>query len=118
MRFSGEHKARQAALGQPALAAAIRQSVVSQHTRPACGSLHLAAMRCTQTVLRRTIVARSCLAMRLLRSSGPARRLVRWPNRRALRAVTVLLFSDGMGFALRRQRINDDPARTQQEVPS
>jgi len=75
-------------------------------------------MRCTQTVLRRTIVALSCLAMRLLRSGGPARRLVRWLNWRALRAPTVLLFSDGMGFALRRQRINDDPARTQQEVPS
>jgi hypothetical protein len=35
-----------------------------------------------------------------------------------LRAVTVLLLSDGMGFALRRRRINDDPARTQQEVVS
>jgi len=75
-------------------------------------------MRCTQTVLRRTIVARSCLAMRLLRSSGPARRHVRWLTGRALRAVTVLLLSDGMGFALRRRRINDDPARTQQEVVS
>lgn len=78
MRFSGEHEAREAALEQPALAAAIRQSVARQHTRPTSGSLHLATMRCTQTVLRRTIVALSCLAMRLLRSGGPARRLVRW----------------------------------------
>jgi hypothetical protein len=77
------------------------------------GAKHAASevARCTEKVLRRTIIAPPCIGMRQLPLTGRALRYVS----RAHRAGRRRGFSSfGMGFALKRRRIKGDPASLQQ----